>query len=235
MVEASLTCTPLLQMLLVPIDTDVGHKDASYAGTAAGPEESSQLASSEDAARQEASRLSALKPSASLLAGGVGYIDDEEEEDAEGDEVGHSTRPRRSEEDHAEGEITSRPHVLQAEMKAAVQPVADQYARDDLLQKPGASVSEAGGDHAFETLRGEWEVTNVFRHGSVPGTLYLFEESLVFRSDPSASEGKDGAVSTWLVRQAGCTWRWRLDRLTQVTRGPLILSLVFACCGLVAR
>lgn len=207
-------------MLLVPVDADMGHKDASYADIPARSSDSAHLVAPEDNVHNNAVLLPALKPSAALLAGEVGFSDDDEEE-VEGEEVGDvrppsPTHPQGPEAATSEWEDITRQSASQAEIEAAVQLATSQHAWDDLHSVP--TPTKGGGGRGFQNLQGEWAVTNVFRHGSVPGTLYLFEESLVFQSDESASDVNAEASPVWLMQHAGQKWRWRLERLTQVKR-----------------
>lgn len=206
-------------MLLVPVDADTGHKDASYAGIPAHSGASADHVAAEDGVHKKAVLLPPLKPSASLLAGGVGFSDDDEEEELEGEEVG-GVRP--SSPMHLQGpgqgslewEDITRQTASQAEIEAAVELATNQHAWDDLQPVP---TSTKGGDgRAFQNLHGQWAATNVLRHDSVPGTLHLFEESLVFESDSSASDSNAVVNPSWLSQHAGRRWRWRLERLTQV-------------------
>lgn len=173
---------PPVQMLLVPIDRDVGHKDASYAETVGG--NGSDAGLPRDDALSDALIFSALKPSASLLAGEVGFVDDDEEEGGSAE-----TGPRS--------------HLVAPLKEAEVVPTE-------------STSSGVGGGRSFQGLRGKWKVTNVLRQGSVPGTLYLFEDTLVFQSEPDAMELNDEANVDRPIQLTGKIWRWRLERLTQV-------------------
>lgn len=210
-------------MLLVPIDEDVSHKDAAYAGMTPSSGDPCQLLSSDDDVHRDARLVSGLKPSASLLSGGsFGFVDDDEEE-TDG-EVEQYDRPpadsfglRGTEEDPdpdpAEWQDVSRLSASQAEIEAASQSAANQLEWQDI--QPSGRV---------QRLCGQWRATNVLRQGSLPGVLYLFEESLVFKCQPNESEGSEEASAGWLTQHAGQSWRWRLERLTQV---PLVQLIFF--------
>lgn len=211
-------------MLLVPVDADMGHKDASYAGLPAHSDDSAHLASAEGGVHEKAVLLPPLKPSASLLAGEVGFSDDDEEEELEGEEVGEirSSSPTRRQgpgQVSLEWEDISRQSASQAEIDAAVELATNQHAWDDLQPVP---TSTNGGDgRVFQNLHGRWSATNVLRHDSVPGTLYLFDESLVFESASRANDDNAAVNPSWLMQHAVQRWRWRLERLTQVKHKTL--------------
>lgn len=195
-------------MLLVPIDRDVGHKDESYRGTSAGVESVPQSTAPDG----DASLLPAFKPSASLLAGEVGFIDDDEEEEGGAGRVADGSARDEREREHSGQEDVSDTVVLQEEIEEP-QPI------------PGSlSWSQTGNGRTSQGLRGKWGATNVLREGSVPGTLYLFDETLVFQSDPSAREGSSREANpTWSMEHGGKSWRWRLTRLTQVPLDSVIV------------
>lgn len=187
------------QMLLVPVDADMGHKDASYAAVAAHSGDSAHLVAAEDGVHKEAVLLPPLKPSASLLARGVEISDDEEE--VEGEEVGNirpssPMRQQGPEQVSLEWEDITRQSASQAEIEAAVEQATNQHAWDDLQPVP---TSKGGDGRMFRNLHGQWATTNVLRHDSVPGTLYLFEDTLVFESDSCASDGNAAVNPSWLM------------------------------------
>lgn len=206
-------------MLLVPINTDVHHQDATYAETNDGPDNPSKVAS-EDGANRDAVLLSipALKPSKALLAGEVGFVDDDEDEsmsDDVGSSVGaESLAVKESDIAPKEWEDISRPVALQAEIEAAVHLLATQQAWDDLHL---STSSREGGERAPQGLQGKWGATIVFRHASVPGMLYVFEQTIVFQGESNPKEDSSEWKPALPVRHGEQTWRWRLERLTQVT------------------
>lgn len=210
------SCLP--QMLLVPIDAHVHHQDASYAGINASTEDQSQVVPGDDVHRDAALLcMPALKPSEALLAGEVGFVDDDEESIS--DDLGPSVGARSlAEADRApiEWEDISRPVALQAEIEAAVQLVATQQAWDNL--QLSASSRESGG-RVLQGLQGKWRATNVLRHALVPGMLYVFEQTVVFQSESNASVDSTECKPALPMRHGGQTWRWRLERLTQVIDG----------------
>lgn len=207
-------------MLLVPIDADVHHQEASYAGINATTEDQSQVVPGDDVHRNAALlRMPGLKPSEALLAGEVGFVDDDEESIS--DDIGPSVGARSlalKEADRAplEWEDISRPVALQAEIEAAVQLVATQQAWDYLQL---STSSREGGGRVLKGLQGKWRATNVFRHALVPGMLYVFEQTVVFQSESNASVDSTECKPTLPMRHGGQTWRWRLERLTQVIDG----------------
>ncbi|CAM9496985.1 unnamed protein product, partial [Ectocarpus fasciculatus] len=211
------------QMLLVPIDEDVSHKDAAYAGMTPSSGDPCQLLSSDDDVHRDARLMSGLKPSASLLSGGsFGFVDDDEEEtDGEveqydrppADSFGLRGTEEDSDPDPAEWQDVSRLSASQAEIEAASQSAANQLEWQDI--QPSGRV---------QRLCGQWRATNVLRQGSLPGVLYLFEESLVFKCQLNESEGSEEAAAGWLTQHAGQSWRWRLERLTQLHLRRFLLS-----------
>ncbi|CAM9566448.1 unnamed protein product, partial [Ectocarpus sp. 13 AM-2016] len=211
------------QMLLVPIDEDVSHKDAAYAGMTPSSGDPSQLLTSDDDVHQDGRLVSSLKPSASLLSGGsFGFVDDDEEEtDGEvepydrppADSFGLGGTGTEEDPDLPEWQDVSHLSASQAEIEAASRSAADHLEWQDI--QPSGRV---------QRLCGQWRATNVLRQGSLPGVLYLFEESLVFNCQPNESEGGEEATVAWLTQHAGQSWRWRLERLTQVHLRRFLLS-----------
>ena len=212
-------------MLLAPVDVDVGHKDASYAGdqdtTQAKPGDHSEI-------------LPTLKASTSLHGGDEDFVDDDEEEEAGGD--GHSHGDGDGDElwssRHEMGlsgwEDVNRYATQQAEIEEAVHlaSIGQTVVRDSNPTPVAKSPPSLRPDneYVFQGLRGRWHTTNVLREGSVPGTLYLFDETLVFQGSSSVDTDKNcEAGLTWLTQFAGQTWRWRLERLVQVTVGQRLL------------
>lgn len=186
------------QMLLVPVDKDVSHKDAAYAGTRRTSDGTSDLLATNGEGRGDVGLVSGLKPSASLLAGEVD--DDEEETDGEAEFVcrpaavtfgldGNSEVPTESWED------VTHPSALQAEIDVAAQSASSQQEWEDI--QPMLSSRGCVGGRIGQGLLGKWRATRVLREASLPGVLFLFEESLVFRSEEA-------------------TEAWRLERLTQL-------------------
>lgn len=211
-------------MLLVPIDSDVSHKDASYASDNADEARTSTSRAPNDYVHPSRSLLPVLKPSASLLAGETGFVDDDEEdEDVGSDEAGSagSSSFTRAQAVPPGWEEIARPSVLQAEVEAAVQSAASRYAWNELQPTPSISSSERG--RAVRNLHGKWEATNVRRQGCVAGVLFLFDESLVFQCKPDAGETLSAPNASRLSKPAGKIWRWRLERLTQVHQVPIPL------------
>lgn len=203
------TYTPLAtrapQMLLVPVDADVGHADEAYAGT--------NPRSGDGDSHQDPAMVSGVQPSKSLLAG-VDFHDDDDEitdGEAENDQssfaaesfghAGASSEP-------AEWEHIPPPGAVQVESVVSVQLAANQQEQESAVPTSTGGFSQR--------VFGKWRVTNVLKQGSVPGKLYLFEESLVFESERNEIEGSEEATAPELQQQAGLTWRWRLGRLTQV-------------------
>ncbi|CAM9130173.1 unnamed protein product, partial [Hapterophycus canaliculatus] len=186
------------QMLLVPVNRDVTHKEAAYAGTRWRSDDTSDVLATNGEARRDASLVSGLKPSASLLAGKVD--DDEEETDGEAEFV---NRPAAvtfglggSDEEPTESwEDITHPSALQAEIDVAAQSAASQQEWEDIQPM----LSSRGGlrGRVCQGLLGKWRATRVLREGSLYGVLYLFQESLVFTSEEA-------------------TEAWRLERLTQL-------------------
>lgn len=201
------------QMLLVPVDTDAGHADEAYAGTNPRP--------GDDDAHQDSGIVSGVQPSKSLLAGADYNDDDDEVTDGEV-ENGQSSSAAESFghggafAEPAEWEHIPPPGALQVESVVSVQPEPSAIQREQETVMP----TSAGGCSSSQRVFGKWPATNVLRQGSVPGVLYLYEESLVFESERSEIEDSEEATATWLQQHAGKTWRWRLGRLTQVTHVP---------------
>lgn len=197
------------QMLLVPVDTDVGHADEVYAG--AHPRRS-------DDAHLDPAMMSGVKPSVSLLAG-VDFNDDDDEVTDGEVENDQSYAPAESfghggaSAEPAEWEHIPPPGALQVET-AAVQSAVSQHEQENV------EPTSTGGCASSQRVFGKWRATNVLRQGSVPGILYLFEESLVFESERHEIEDSEEAAAG-LQQHAGQTWRWRLERLTQVTMHKL--------------
>lgn len=213
-------------MLLVPVDKDVQHKDASYDGRSSGVRGASHSDDLEIDAHRDAVLLSvpALKPSASLLAGEVGFVDEDEDEVGANDEAvpavsGTYVTQDVAEDSPKEWEDVSRPIALQTEIEAGAQSVATLQAWDDI--EPTLSSSKRGNKPFVQLLRGTWSVTMVLRECSVPGTLYLFAESLVFRSELDHTEESSDPYISSHKHHGGQTWRWRLERLTQVLNRAL--------------
>ncbi len=207
-------------MLLVPVDKDVGHEDAAYAGTQPASQETEEGRGDAGGIRDPAME-SGVQPSASLLAG---KEEDEEDEEDEGEEdegevtdgeVECDPSPSPGAEtfgisgtkgDRAEWEHIPLPGALQAEMETVSQSAAASQQHQPTIQRaPSASWGAR-----------KWAVTNVLRQGSVPGILYLLQETLVFKSERNEMEGDERPTAAGLQQHTGQTWRWRLERLTQV-------------------
>ncbi|CAN0585658.1 unnamed protein product, partial [Ectocarpus sp. 12 AP-2014] len=147
-----------------------------------------------------------------LLSGGsFGFVDDDEEEtDGEvepydrppADSFGLGGTGTEEDPDPPEWQDVSRLSASQAEIEVASRSAADHLEWQDI--QPSGRV---------QRLCGQWRATNVLRQGSLPGVLYLFEESLVFKCQPNESEGGEEATVAWLTQHAGQSWRWRLERL----------------------
>lgn len=188
----------LPQMLLVPVDKDVSHKEAASPGTKRRSDGTSDVLGTSSEARRGASLVSGLKPSASLLAGEVD--DDEDETDGE---AGCVSRPAAvtfglggsDEEPTDSWEDVTHPSALQAEIDVVARSAANQHELEDI--QPMLSSRGDLGRRIYQDLLGKWRATRVLREGSLSGVVYLFEESLVFRS-------------------AEATEAWRLERLTQL-------------------
>lgn len=195
-------------MLLAPIDVDVGHKDASYAG---GKD------STQTNVENHSTVLPALKPSAPLIGGDEDLVEDEEDEEAGGDDLWSSGQEMSL----SGWEEVNRFATQQAEIEEAVHFAS--IGQADVHDSNPTSVAMASSSLAFRSgyifqgLRGRWHATNVLRQGLVPGTLYLFDDTLVFQASSSAEASSNrGASSVCQAQFAGQTWRWRLERLTQV-------------------
>lgn len=210
------------QMLLVPVDTRVDHTNAAYEGAKPTSGDVSLLGSGGDAHpdAKNPRLIPGIQPSASLLAGEVGFADDDEvvtDGEVEYDRSPAITFGLGGEEEEPAGwEDITCPSALEAEIEAAVQSAANQHEWEDI--RPISASSGGRGTRGYQTLVGKWRATNVLRQGSLPGTLYLFEESLVFKGEWNQSEGGEEAATVWLKQITGQTWRWRLERLTQVMR-----------------
>lgn len=195
-------------MLLVPVDRDVRHTEASYYGKNTSPGAHSEEGSRSGNLAGDAALLDvpALRPSASLLAGEDDFMDDEEDEPAAHDELDSSTSPD-ADVNHAssEGKDWEDISVLEA---------GHQIWHDFLST---TSLSDGVTEDILQHARGTWTVTMVFRESSVQGTLYVFAECLVIRNFREPSEGKNQSTSaSSLARHYGKTWYWQLRRLTQV-------------------
>lgn len=211
-VSFSVKHTPLAtrapQMLLVPVDVDVGHADEANAGTNPRP--------SDGDGYRDPAMMSGVQPSKSLLAG-VDFNDDDDEVtngEVENDQssyaaesFGHGGASAAP----AEWEHFPPPGAWQAESVVSVQSAASQQEQEIVMP------TSTGGYASSQRVFGKWRATNVLREGSVPGILYLFDESLVFESERNEIEDSEEATVTGLQQLAGQTWRWRLGRLTQVT------------------
>lgn len=207
-------------MLLVPVDKDVRHLDASYNGSNTSNQHARRKSRREDGMQDSALlAVPALKPSASLLAGDV-VVDDEDEEEIGGKDEGESDQSDVStfvqdlelaSRDSEDGVGAS---AFPIESEATVHKIANQQASDVLQPQ---SIAGSPSERTFQPTRGTWKITMVLRECSVPGSLYLFADTLVFRSDSDGSEdGNEPFLSG--TRYCGRTWRWRLERLTQVRR-----------------
>lgn len=195
-------------MLLVPIDIDVGHKDASYAG---------DKYSSQANVENHSTVLPALKPSASLIGGDEDFVEDDEEEEPGGDDLWSSGQDMSL----SGWEDVNRFDTQQAEIEEAVHLAsigdADVHDSNPTSVATASSLAFSSG-YIFQGLRGRWHATNVLRQGLVPGTLYLFDDTLVFQASSSAEANSNrGASLVCQAQFAGQTWRWRLERLTKVT------------------
>eukprot|EP00752_Nemacystus_decipiens_P002115 g2019.t1 len=193
------------QMLLVPVDTDVGHADEAYAGTTRRPGDGD--------AHRDPAMISGVQPSRSLLAGVDFIFDDDEVTDGEVDNDQSSSAAESfghagATAEPAEWEHIPPPGALQVESVVSVQSTASQQEQEHV------TTTATGGSASSQRVFGRWRATNVLRQGSVPGILYLFEESLVFEGERNEIEDSDEAAAAGPL--AGQTWRWRLGRLTQV-------------------
>lgn len=192
-------------MLLVPVDTDVGHADEAYAGTTPRP--------SDGDAHRDPAMMSGVQPSKSLLTG-VDFNDDDDEvtdgevENDQSSSAAESFGHGGASAEPAEWEHIPPPGALQVESVVSVQSTASQQEQENVAP------TSTGGCASVQRVFGRWRVTNVLRQGSVPGVLYLFAESLVFESERNEVEDSEQATATGLLAEQ--TWRWRLGRLTQV-------------------
>lgn len=208
------------QMLLVPVVRVVDHRNAAYEEAQPRSDDAPLLASGGDthADAKTPQMMSGLQPSASLLAGEVGFADDDEvvtDGEAEYDRSPAVTFGLGGGEKELAGwEDVTCPSALEAEIEAAVQSAANQHEWEDI--RPISASPGGGGVRVYQSLLGKWRATNVLRHGSLPGMLYLFEETLVFKGEWNQSDGSEEAAAVWLKQLAGQIWRWRLERLTQV-------------------
>lgn len=201
-------------MLLVPIDVDVGHKDASYAG-----DKDSRQANVENHSTVLPALRPSVRPPAPLIGGDEDFVEDDEEEEPGGDDLWSSGQDMSL----SGWEDVNRFDTQQAEIEEAVHLAsigeADVHDSNPTSVATASSPAFSSG-YIFQGLRGRWHATNVVRQGLVPGTLYLFDDILVFQASSSAeanSNSNRGASSVCLAQFAGQTWRWRLERLTQVT------------------
>ena len=210
-------------MLLVPVDRDVGHKDAAYAGTQPTSQETEEECVELGGIRDPA-MVSGVQPSASLLAGKE-EVDEEDEEEEEGDDDEEETTDGEAEDDPSPGAVTfghrdskaeqaewehiPLPGALQAEVETAKESTTSQEERATIRRAPSASWGAR-----------KWRVTNVRRQGSVAGILHLSEETLIFKSERNEVDGNEDATAAGLQQLAGRAWRWRLERLTQVKLAP---------------
>lgn len=197
-------------MLLVPVDTDVGHADEAYAGL-------TPRAGDGDA-HQDPALLSGVQPSKSLLAG-IDFNDDGDDEVTDGEvEIDQTSAPAESfghggaSAEPAEWEHIPPPGALQVESEVSAQSAASRQEQE------GVRPTSTDGCASSQRIFGKWRATNVFRQVSVPGILYLFEGGLVFESERNEVEDSEAATAAGRQQDAGQTWRWRLERLTQVTQ-----------------
>lgn len=209
-----------MQMLLVPVDKDVCHLNASYNASNSSSQHARRNSGREDDIQDDALfAVPALKPSASLLAGDLAGDDEDEEETAVKDEGQFGQNGASTFVQDLEMTTVSRNSedgVSPVETEARVHRVANQQASDVLQAQ---SIGGGPSERTFQPTRGTWDITMVLREYSVPGTLYLFARTLVFRSDSDGSEDANEPFLSSETRYHGRTWRWRLERLTQVQCG----------------
>lgn len=202
-------------MLLVPVDKDVRHLDASYDGGNTSRKQTGRTSTPSDDNQSDAlPAVSALRPSASLQEIVVDDDEDDEETEARGVEISDQSSASVSEEElERDFEGGAEPNATRFESETVVQESPNRQAQD-ILHRP--STEGSPDERMFQPTRGTWDITMVLRECSVPGTLYLFPDTLMFRSDPDASENGCGPFMCPGTRYLGRTWRWRLERLTQV-------------------
>lgn len=207
-------------MLLVPVDKDFRHQDASYDESNTSSQQKPQRRTADEGLtpNSASSAVPGLKPSASLLAGRVGFVDDDEEETEAQDETestasGCSTSCLDSGVVREGKEISAQPVVTQAEAEAAVDSGVSQHTWNDVDESLRA---QGLNERTVQPTRGSWSATMLLRDCSVPGTLFLFAEALAFRSEVDQLDDSNEVFLTSLPVHHGQTWRWRLERLTQV-------------------
>lgn len=204
-------------MLLVPVDKDVRHLDASYDGGNTSRKQTGRTSARSDDTQGDAlPAVFALRPSASLQEIVVDDDEDEDETEAKGVKLSDESVASVSEElevSERDCEDCAGPNATRFEGEMAAQGTPNRQAQD-ILQPP--STAGSPDERMLQPTRGTWDITMILRECSVPGKLYLFPDTLMFRSDPDASEKGRGPFLCPGTRYHGRTWRWRLERLTQV-------------------
>lgn len=219
-------------MLLVPVDRNVRHMEASYYRSSAKSQDSCGANSPQEQSPGDAALLNvpAVRPSAAVLGGEVGCVDDEEDERriqnellSPADETYMSLEG--VEESSRDWERPRQSIAVQAEIEVKMESISIQPALDDIRQ--AQHLSDVANGRTIRQVGGKWNVLMVLRECSVSGTLYVFTETLVFisTSDPSKQSCDDKFSSS--TRHHGETWCWQLRRLTQVIH---LLTLFVKFC-----
>lgn len=168
----------------------------------------------------------AVRPSKSLRAGDLWFLDDDDGDSSATDE---DLLARSNAASAAEGLVHAtrssddlgRSTSTHAEMReeGVTGLLAGQQGRQEYHPKGHDPAGKKKS--ASPQVLGKWNATMVFRERSVQGTVCVLAESLLFQSVADIDhQRRESLTSPPTPTQGQKTWRWQLIRLTQVIRHP---------------